>query len=563
MTKTPKDIIDEQGRLQTIREPYESLKRLCVQLAYPGRSDIWDLFGLDTGKPNKGRKIYDPTAIAGLEMWSSGIMGLYMPKDVNWFMEEMADKELKDNKNVKKWLQDTDDHLRSVINRSGGLGANTDYYTQKMTAIKDAGAIGDAFTFIDEDKETGKLMFLTPHPREFWVRRDYWGRIVCIHHKFTKTLREVKDEFGERGLSSDQNLALSTAPYGNISIIHGVYRNSDYEPDKIGVKNMLWQHYYVNVEAKISMLETGSETLNPIPWSLNRPSHEPYGRGIVSQMLIEILTVNLQAKDISVASQLAVRPPMLMSSAVKQKVDMGAGAITFAGSRETAGLKMGDLITRLIDSSGYPFGIDNHVRWQQMIDTRFGKNLFLAMNQQQGPAMTAYQTRQIQAEAAVLHAPFFGTLGTTTDMEFDRMYSLELNAGRAPEVPQEVLEIQNNSRIDIQYIGPLTQLMKQYYETGSLLTAVANIQAVLSVAPDSAVVVEGDELMRKILRSGNAPEGMILSEQDVLEIKAIAAQQMEEQKRIMLAQGMADAVPKLSGRIDKDSVLGSLARNAA
>jgi len=562
MTKTPQNIIDEQGRLETIRKPYESLKQLCVQLAYPGRSDVWDLFGIEQGKPNKGRKIYDPTANKGLEIWSTGIIGQYMPKDINWFSEEMSDKKLKDSKRVKQFMQDTDDHMRSVINNSGGLGANTDYYTQKMVAIKDAGCIGDTFTYIEEDDTSGKLMMLTPHPREFWVRRDFWGRIVCIHHKFNKTLQEIKDEFGEGALSETQKIAIVTNPYQNAAIIHGTYKNSDYEPTKPGIKNMPWQHYYVNVSAKNTIKEDGSYTLNPIPWSLNRPSHEQYGRGIVSQMLIEILTANFQAKDISIASQIAVRPPMLISSAVKQKLDLGAGGITFAGSRETQGLKMGDLVARMIDSSGYPFGIDNHMRWQQMIEDRFGVSLFLAMNQTGAAPKTAYEIRQRQAERATLMSPFLGTLGSTTDMEFDRMYSLELQSGRAPEPPQEVLDAQNG-RIDIQYIGPLSQLLKQYYETGNLLTTIANIQAVLSVCPDSAVVIEGDELMRKILRSGNSPESIILSEQDVLDIKAIAAQQMEEQKQMMIADQMAKNVPNLSGKIENDSVLNKLMKGAA
>jgi len=481
-----------------------------------------------------------------------------MPKDINWFIEEMAEKKLKDSKRVRQWLQDTDDHMRAVLSSSGAVGANTDYYTQKMITIKDAGFIGDSFMFIEQDDKSDKLMMLAPHPREFWVNRDFWGRIHCIHHKFQKTLLQIKNEFGEQALSQTQKLALNTSPNQDAWIIHGIYRNSDYEPDKPGIKNMTWQHYYVNAADKDLgfIKEDGSYTLNPVPWSLNRPSDEPYGRGIVSQMLIEILTVNFQAKDISIASQLAARPPMLISSAVKQKVDLGAGGITFAGSRETQGLRMGDLAARLIDSSGYPFGAENHQRWQEMVNTRFGKNLFLAMNMQQGQR-TAYEVRQVQAEAAVLHAPFFGTLGSTTDAEFDRMYSLELQAGRAPEPPQEVLDAQNG-RIDIQYIGPLAQLLKQYYETGSLLTTIANIQAVLSVAPDAAVVFDGDELMRKILQSGNAPESMILSEQDVLELKAIAAQQMEQQQQMEIAKEMASQVPNLSKKIDEDSILGKM-----
>lgn len=559
MDKTAQNIIDEQTRLESDRKDYESLKELCIQLAYPDRSDQYSLYGGihkdkgGEGKPNKGKKIYDPTAIKSREIWSSGIMSHFMPKEVNWFSEEMGDRKLMESKRVSKWLQDTDEHLRSVLNRS-----NPNYYEHKLVNINDAGAIGDSFMYIDQDPDTDKLMMQCPHPRQFWMRRDYWGRPVVIHEKFIKTIDEIKGEFGEKGLSDEQKMELETTPNKKIEVIHGVYKNTDYEPDKLGVKNMKWQHYYLNVVAKKVIHSTGTETLNPIPWSLNRPSHESYGRGIVSQMLIEILTVNFIGKDILTASQIAVRPPMLVTSAIKHKLDLGASGVTYVGSRETQGLKMGDLIARLVDSSGYPFGIDQQAKWQMMVEERFGVPLFLALNSD-STAKTAYETRERKAERATLMAPFFGTLSGTTDMELDRIYSLELQAGRAPEPPMEVLESQNR-HIDIEYIGPITQLLKQYYETGNLLNTIMNIQQVLTVSPQSAIVVEGDELMRKIMKSGNAPEEIILSKDEVIELRAIAQQMQEQAMQMELAERAAKAVPNLGKKIEKDSVLSQLAK---
>jgi hypothetical protein len=565
MIKTPQNIIDEQTLLEEDRKPYESLKQICVDFAYPGRSSQWDLFGInDEGKQKRGRKIYDPTAGSAFEIWSKGIVGHFMPMGINWFAEQMADKKLRDSKRVRQWLQDTDEHMQVTLNQSN-------YHDQKLVKIQDGGCIGDAFMYIEQDDQTGKQMMLCPHPREFWVRRDFWGRVSCIHHKFQKTLRDIQDEFGNSALSEDQRLTLETQPNSKIFVIHGIYKNKDYNPEQAGVKNMPWQHYYVNVEKKMMMEETGSMTLNPVPWSLYKPTHEIYGRGVIAQMLIEIITVNLMGKDMLNASQIAVSPPMLLPEALRHKVDMRAGGKTFVGSREMQGLRMGDLVSRMIDSSGYPFGIDNHSRWQQMIEDRLGKSLFLALNMAQAQGYKNIEhIRGAQAERAVLMAPFLNNLSVDTDSELDRVYSIELGAGyiggrwtgRAPEPPPEVMEAQNGM-IDIQYIGPLNQVLKQYYETGNLLYTIANIQQVLSVAPDSMVVVEGDELMRKILQSGNTPEELILSREDVTEIKAIAAQREED---AILQQQMAQTakmVPDLSKKIESDSVLKELMKDAA
>jgi len=40
----------------------------------------------------------------------------------------------------------------------------------------------------------------------------------------------------------------------------------------------------------------------------------------------------------------STRPAMLITSAIKHKLDLGAVGVTYVGSRETQGLKMGDLV---------------------------------------------------------------------------------------------------------------------------------------------------------------------------------------------------------------------------
>lgn len=568
MDLTYESVNKEQQYLEDYRRDFEPLKRICCDMAYPERVGAWDYQQAATGIVVKGRKVqsrikrlYDPTAMKAFEIWASGIIGHYMPKDIKWFAEELANRQLKDSKRVIQWLQDTDDHIRYVLRASGGIGSSNNYYTQKAVAIKDAGCIGDSFMYIERDKETSKLFMQTCHPNEFWLRRDYWGRVVTIHHKSVFTMKEVVDEWGMEGLNRDQQI-LYRDPESDknkaITVIHGCYKNSDYQPDKPGVKNMRWQHVYINIEGKHKILQTGSRKLNPVPLSLNRPSSEMHGRGIIAGMLVEILTANFIAKDMLTASSVAVRPPMLMTQALRHKLDMGAGAVNFVNSKETRGMKMGDLVARLIDSSGYPFGVDQHQYWQNLINDRLGISLFLALNTE--AAQNYKNIEHIQsarAERAILMAPFLSTLNTVTDLELDRVYDLELEAGRAPEIPVEVAESADGG-IDINYIGPLSQLLKQYYEVGNLMQTINNMKLVMEIDEDAALVLETDELARRILRGGNSPEEIIRSHEDVMEIKAIAAQNAEDARLMELASKGAKIVPDLGKKIEKDSVLSNL-----
>lgn len=568
MDLTYESVNKEQQSLEEYRRDYEPLKRICCDMAYPERVEAWDYQYASTAQLVKGKKlrsrikrVYDPTAMRGFKIWSSGIIGHYMPKDINWFAEELANRRFKDSKRIIEWLQDTDDHLRYVLRASGGLGSSNNYYIQKATAIKDGGCIGDSFMFIEKDKETGKQFMQTPHPNQFWVRRDYWGRIIIIHHMSDFSMKELVDEHGMKALSREQQIRYKMPDFDKntpVTVIHGVYKNKDYQPGMPGVKNMRWQHVYINVDGNNKIFQTGSNKLNPIPWSLNRPSSEMYGRGIIASMLIEIFTANFIAKDMLSASSIAVKPPMLISQAVRHKLDMGAGGVTFAGGKETKGLKMGDLIARLIDSSGYPFGVEQHEYWQNMINDRLGVSLFLALNMEAAQGYKNIEHIQsARAERAILMAPFLSTLNIVTDMELDRVLDLEMQAGDAPEIPIEVAELTKGG-IDINHIGPLSQLLKQYYEVGNLMQTIEYMKSVMEINPDAALVLETDELARRILRSGNSPEEIIRSPADVMEIKAIAAQQAEDARLLELASKGASAVPDLSKKIESDSILGNL-----
>jgi hypothetical protein len=523
MARNPQDILKAHKDLIVIREPYEKLKRLCTMLTYPMRSEIWDEVTDDKGKM-RGRHYYDPTAPKALEMWGNGIMGHYSPRQTPWFREIMPDPRLMKSKVVRKWLQDTDDHMHATL-------AKSNYYEAKKLSVTDSGCIGDSFVYIDQDIETGKIMCQTPHPRQFYVRRDYFGRVVEIHDKFEKTIAQLKDEFGEDALSDEQKLALENRPNLPIEVIHATDRNPDYDRTKDGARYMKWRTSFVNVPAKLTIKSGGYRTLNPVPWSLNRVSHEDYGRGIIGLILREIITANYIAYDMLGASQQSGHPTKVVHSALKNRWTRKPGADIFVEAEALLGIKMGDLIANAFDNNGYPFGMDMLARWQGVIDERLGVPLFLAMAMmEQATDKTATEIRERKAERAVLMAPFLGTLGSTTDMELDRIHSIELNAGRAPAPPLEV-----SGRVDVQYTGPLHQLLNFYYGTANLLETIANIQAVAQMYPDSIVVVEGDELMRKILQSGNAPEEIVLEADEVAEIRAIAAQQAEAQMLAELA----------------------------
>lgn len=562
------DMIEkEQSSLETKRKDYQPIKQLCVDLVYPERLAPWEwmqsTYGMTSNHKYKGvvKRVHDGTAKYAYSVWLNGIMGHFYPKQINWFKEYYSKRKLKDSKPVIKWLQETDDHMIDVINRSGSVGCDNNYYNQKRWILGDAGCIGDSFLFIQKDKQTGKQFFMAAHPKDCWIKRDFWGRVVCIHYQMFYTSEQIVKEFGIGALSDSQRLNYNSSADGKksmIRVIYVCYKNYDYEPDMPGTKNMSYQTGYFNMDGKKKITQSGSETINPVPYSMRRPPDSDYGLGLVYSNILECLTVDEIGKTMLMASQQAVQPSMLASSAIMNKLNLKPGAITKVDTKSMQGVKMGDLLARIVDSNGFPFGMEMQAMWQDLLNKRFGVPLFIALLSENASGKTAFEVNQIKAEQSVLMGPQVSEVSTMTDMEFDRMYQLELDSNDAPEPPMEVLQ-DSGGRIDLSYVGPLNQLLKQYYESGSLLTTIGYIREVLSVAPDSAAVVEGDDLMRKIMRSGNCPEDVILSPAEVQEIRAIQAQIAEEQRQAELLGQTSKAVQNLSKKVDKSSIIANAA----
>lgn len=568
MDLTYEMIEKEQSQMETKRKDYQPTKQLCIDLVYPERMASWEYLRSTTGIETAGKKyqsvqkrVHDGTAKYAYSIWLNGVMGHFYPKQINWFKEYYSKRKLKDSKSVIKWLQDTDDHMIDVINRSGSVGCDNDYYNQKRWVLGDAGCIGDSFLFIQKDKETGKQFFMAAHPKDCWIKRDFWGRIVCIHYQMTYRAEQLYKEFGAKALSDSQLQMYNQAEGGKeaiIRVLYVCYKNYDYEPNRPGTKNMSYQTGYFNMDGKKKITQSGSDTINPIPYSMRRPPDSDYGLGLVYSNILECLTVDEIGKTMLMASQQAVQPSMLASSAIMNKLNLKPGAITKVDTKSMQGVKMGDLLARIVDSNGYPFGLEMQTLWQDLLNKRFGVPLFIALLNENSSGKTAFEVNQIKAEQSVLMGPQVSEVSAMTDMEFDRMYQLELDSNEAPEPPLEVLE-DTGGRIDLSYVGPLNQLLKQYYESGSLLTTIGYIREVLTIAPDSAIVIEGDELMRKVMRSGNSPEDLILSPADVQEIRAIQAQMQEEERQAKLMGEASKAIPNLATKIESNSILGQAA----
>ncbi len=552
---TVKEITQRQGRMETARDPYEPLMDWNISVGVPSREKVSN-FKTDDKGMMKGTGIWDPTAAASLETWRNGILGWHTPQATNWFQGRPQERAIRDNRNVTKWLQEVDVLISEVLARSN-------YYEMKGIRLMDSGGIGPSYLFADEIVGTGKIMFRVPHPRQFWHELDFYGLVNKIHYQYELPLREAIRTFGDAWLTQALQTTRSTTPDQPIKIIHASYKNYDYDPTSESVgKNRPWLSYQVslnseNTDGGTLMEQSGYNTPNPIPWLLNRSTHELYPRGIMGQFIIEIMTSNYMMRDLLMASSQAVRPPLIALDSLKRKMNPKPGGFTWVDKNDLRGSNVSQVAGKLLEGSDWPFGLEMIDRFQSVIEQRFGVPFFLLMNRLEGGEKTATEIIQKQAERAVLMTPFLGTLNVTTDMELDRVFDIEFSAGRIPPPPVELLQA-TNQNIDIQYTGPLTQLIRQYYEVNKIQAGVASLAFLLEVDPEVAMNMDTDVFAQELLKSSNVPVDGIVPLRQVKEIRAAIAQQNANQQMIENAKQLENILPAIDKRPETGSVAADL-----
>ncbi|KKN25383.1 hypothetical protein LCGC14_0885430 [marine sediment metagenome] len=569
-----REIIKRQKRMEDARQPYENMMDWNIKVAVPSREKVtkWSVsntshngvtnlgFADTTGDSGqlKGTGIWDPTASASLDTWKNGVLGWHTPRATTWFKGQAQERAIRGNRSILRWLQEVDVLLAEALERSN-------YYDMKGIRLLDSGGIGPSYMFADELVGSGKIQWRVPHPRQFWHELDFWGIVNKMHYRYTLPLREAKRTFGSDWMSQSQQDTQKDTPDQPVNIIQAIYKNYKFDPDSDNAgRNRPWLSHTISLDSGVAdeggtlMEQSGYNTVNPIPWLLNRSTHELYPRGVVGQFLIEIMTSNYLMRDMLMASQQAVRPSILALDTLKRKLNPKPGGYTWVDKNDFRGSGGLPPAMKLFENVEWPFTLEIIDRFQGVIKQRFGVPFFNLMDNLGGrDRVTAEEIVQRQAERAILMTPFLGTLNVVTDQEIDRVFEIEFAAGRIPPPPTELLVAQNQ-RIDIQYTGPLTQLIRQYYEVNRIQAAVASLAFLIDIDDSIPLNYDGDVFAQELLKSSNAPIEGIIPLQDVKQARAVIAQQNAQQQMIENAKQLENILPKLDKKPEAGSPVAQL-----
>jgi len=535
-------ILTRQSKFENIREFYEN--GLWVDIARfidPRRKDITAESRTNDKGRNLGTDVYDGSPQGALNTWSDGMQGFLVSG--RWFKSEMSNPALNKIDSVREWLQAYDQKMYSAFDRGN-------FYAVIPQWFRDAGSIGTATLFSQDDPGSGRISHTVIHPREVYIAENMFGEVDTVHRKFMKTARQAVQEFGFDNVSRTIQENSKNHPDKEHEFIHAVYPNSDRIPGKKNSKNKEFRSIYMETRSSDGdnghICRDSGFDVNPYAvWRFRKNSDEIYGRSPGSDALTEVLGLNQMGKTLMEAAHKSVRPAMNIPIEMRGQVRLGPDGKNYYSDK-------GKIISPINSMGNYPIGIDQQERIQKSMEDKYRVEFFRAFIGRQGEA-TATEIMAIKGEQA-------GLMIAQVDMLFieglrkifdvvsfmeDRRGAFSEEAGMPP-MPDEIIE--SGGEINFLLTGPLAQAQKRIRELQPIQETLGILSETAAVlGPEMLDVINKDETAEAIVEAGSFPQRLINSKDVRLQMqeqRAIAAQQAQQQQMMLEAAKVAPGLAK-------------------
>jgi len=518
------------SQLVTTRQPYEPLWQDIADLVAPRRSNI---LGTELPGKKKGLRIYDGSPRSACQQMADGFYGYLCSPSMHWFRLLMARNELNDIPEVKAFLQDSEEQLYYAFNRSNFYAVAPEYFF-------DGGSIGTATMYAEEDIGQGRVIFMPIAPGESYISVNRYGEVDTEYRKYKMTARNAVEKFDN--LSDKVTQAAENAPETEFSFIHAVYPNKKIKPNKVDHSGMAYESVYLEEKGEDEFLKkAGYNTFPYFVWRYRVDSGEVYGRSPASDSMVDILGLQQIGKTILQATQLAVEPSFNVPEEMRGKVRIKPRGMNYYQDPKRT-------ITSVHVPASLPAGEAQQERLTQTIEKNFHTEFFMLLSRAalEGRQLTVPQVTEMQGEKGAMLGAIVGRLnGDFFDNVIDRVFQIEVEAGRMPEVPEVLLE-SGETNIDVEYLGPLAQAQRQLLRTQGIMRGMEYVGNLAQIFPQVTDRVNPDVVADEIFDSVGFPQKAIVPLDEANKVREARAKQQQEMAMMEMMGNAADKIPALS-----------------
>jgi len=491
--------------------------------------------------------IYDSTGQFAAETLASGLQtNLTNPMSV-WFRFTTPDLDLRQNYDVKVWLDNADRTTRSVLSDSG-------VYRWLHSLYMELGTFGTCAGLLLEDSERVVRPIALTYG-EYRLACDKRGQVDTLLRPFWMTARQIQEEFGEENTPENVRQAIrNKASETRYQISHLIEPNDDRMPVR-DAKGHKWRAVYwmqdpnATTKQNRAILRVSGYDSKPFVaarWMVRGNGVYGFGPGHKALADVKQLQKLVETKLMALAKE--VTPPMIADSSMSGKmINTFPNGINFCDMMTGANAGLRPLYNVRPNLQA----LDQTTRLtRELISRAFFADLFLMISGMENSVLAAggterYTATQVQAmreeklqQIGPVVMRLHDELGSPT---LQRCFYLATKAGRIDPPPEAL----RRGSVGIEYLSLLDYALR-LAGVGNLNQFLGALGNVAAAMPDVMLVPRMDEIVREYADILAIPPRLLRSQAEVQGAMAQRAQMQEMQARLQMLETAAKGARTLS-----------------
>ena len=485
-------------------------------------------------------KIIDSTGTQALRVMAAGMMSGMTSPARPWHRRKVADEDLMDRGDVRKWLSQVEMIERTLLNRSN-------FYNSMHSVYTELGSFGTAPLYRQKSYDT-TIRFRPFTAGEYVIAEDQYGNVDTLGRYFTMTVAQVvekfvvnpydRSKFDWSGATGTTKKLWDSQQYDSlVPIIHMIEprRRDERDFGKRDQLNMPFKSTYFEYggDGDRVLFEGGYKKFPAYVPRWDVLAGDVYGRSPGMDTLGDIKQLQHQQKRKAQAIDKLVNPPMVAPTSLRGKpTSTLPGSNTYVDPMQgTQGFQPAYLVQPRINEM-----MMDIQEVQERIQRGFYADLFAMMINSDRRQITATEVVERHEEKLVLLGPVLQRLNVELlDPLLDDVFEFALEAGLLPEPPEALYE----TELDVEYISLMAQA-QQAVGASSIERAMGFAGNLVSVFPNITDNIDADEAYRQYSDILGVSPDITRDSDTVSEIRAAkaeeAAQAQQMEQAGMLAQ---------------------------
>jgi hypothetical protein len=492
------------------------------------------------GKAQRAVKQVNTVSRRSLKTLAAGLMGGMTSPARPWFRLSIHNEALREDQEVKRWLQKVTDLMREVYARSNTYRGLHQCYTE-------LGAFGTTLAALMPDWDNVIHM----HPLtigEYALACNDKGRVDTFAREFNMTVGQLVQQFGLERCSTTVRDQWSRGNQDQwITVQHLVEPRAQREHGKLDSHNMRWRSVWYEAGRQDENQILAEEGFNRFPalaarWDVN--GNDVYGTGPGHDALQDMKEANFFKARRALAIDYQSNPPVQVPGVLRSAgVNRFPGGVTFVDQTgpENAVRSLFDV---RLDLSHLDASLQETV---SLIKGHFYEDLFLMLANDTRSGVTATEVAERHEEKLLMLGPVLERLHNELldpliDFTFDRLVEADI----LPPPPEKL----QGHDIVVQYVSVLAQAQRAV-GLASFDRLIATVGGIAGATQDPGVwdKVDVDQVVDEYADGLGVTPSVIRSDDEVQALRAARQQQQQAAQALAAAQQAASAAKDI-GQID-------------